>query len=347
MKKNLRIVLIASLGLFYFVSTAQPTITATGCNPVIGDHFDVVFSDYVNPGNSGVNQTWDLSSMAGTSSTITDVVSSSSTPYALNFPSSNIAFNSLVTNSSANTYTYYKTDSSVKQDYGFGNVSQSAIYSDPEDIMRFPYTYNDTYTDSWSRINNMGANTQSGYGTTNYTADGYGTLNTPAGTFTNVLRIHSVQNFTDSLYAFGMSFVSNCHQDAYYWYKDGIHCFLAYTTSFTTNNGTPWQEGGYLSDPTITTEVNDESAAINEYFLSPNPVAEKIKLSFSLTESKKVSVNIFNALGQNVQSEQTENGTQGSNTIELNVEALPEGIYFAQIIVDGKIAGTKRFVVSK
>jgi hypothetical protein len=38
---------------------------------------------------------------------------------------------------------------------------------------------------------------------------------------------------------------------------------------------------------------------------------------------------------------------QGLNNIQLDVATLPEGIYFAQIVLEGNIAATKRFVVSK
>ncbi|MCC6702640.1 MAG: T9SS type A sorting domain-containing protein [Fluviicola sp.] len=40
-------------------------------------------------------------------------------------------------------------------------------------------------------------------------------------------------------------------------------------------------------------------------------------------------------------------GFQGTNTIQLDVATLPEGIYFASIVLDGTTAATKRFVVAK
>jgi len=44
---------------------------------------------------------------------------------------------------------------------------------------------------------------------------------------------------------------------------------------------------------------------------------------------------------------QVADGFQGSNTLNLSVATLPDGIYFAQIFLDGEKAVTKRFIVNR
>ena len=70
-------------------------------------------------------------------------------------------------------------------------------------------------------------------------------------------------------------------------------------------------------------------------------------IDFTLTENKTVSVQVFNALGQKMDMNQQVDGFQGTNTIQLDVATLPEGIYFASIVLDGTTAATKRFVIAK
>ncbi len=341
MKKNVLSLITGSLIVLNSLSNAQPIITAAGINFVVGDQLNVVNATYVNPGSQGANQTWDLSAMVSSFTTQNVGVTASSTPYASNFTGATIALNQ----PAYGNYSYYKINSSAQQYYGYENVNGFQAYSDPEDMIRFPFTYNDTYIDPWSVTFLVSGTTKYRKGTTTVTADGYGTLITPAGSFTNVLRVHFVEDYIDSMNFSGSPAITNLHQEQYFWYKEGIHFALAEIYSASVNNGAPILSGTYLANPA--TGVNDLSNMISEYSLSPNPTSEQVKLNFTLTENKKVTINVFNALGQNIQLEQTENEMQGANTIELNVATLPEGIYFAQILLDGNVAGTKRFVVSK
>jgi hypothetical protein len=92
----------------------------------------------------------------------------------------------------------------------------------------------------------------------------------------------------------------------------------------------------------------DEIAGFNNnYTVYPVPASEQIKLDFTLSENKTVVARIYNTLGEQVQTEQTKSGVQGNNEIQIQIAELPEGIYFAQILLDGNVAGTKRFIVSK
>jgi hypothetical protein len=339
MTKKLLSLITGSYLLIYSVSNAQPILTATGINPVIGDNFNNVSSNYISPGNSGANQTWDLSSLTyNPSANPENAVAASSTPYAANFPNANLAFTSM-----GNSYDYYKTSSTAFQNYGYSTSNSNILaYTDPEDILRFPFTYNNTYTDSWGGTNTNGGQTDIAHGTTTVTADAYGTLITPAGTFANVLRLHVIIDQIDSTNN-TPTFI--LHEDLYEWYRNGIHNALAIAGSYSFGSGSPVPFSGYLANPSV--GVNDIENMISEYTISPNPASEQLTLNFALTENKNVNVKVINVLGQNIQMEQAAKGLQGANSIELNVAKLPEGIYFAQILLDGNVAGTRRFVVSK
>ncbi len=342
MKKPLLSLLSATFLMATAVSVAQPTLTATGINPVIGNTFTyTTTSTYFAQGSAGAGQTWNFATYTGTGGAATPVVSVGSTPSGSSFPAANISINN-----GGGTYTYQKTSSTAYQNYG--NVSSGGpvmSYSNPEDFLRFPFTYNNTYTDPWAVTFVNGGYTFYRTGHTVVTADAYGTLTTAAGTFTNVTRVRFHQIYQDSAY-FGTPYIITYDNDEYLWYKDGTHAALA--ASFTATNstgGSATQASFYLSSGLA--GVNELDQSLSAYNVYPNPAVNNITLGFNLTENKTVQTTIFNAVGQQVSIGQQADGIQGENTLTLDVSTLPEGIYFAQIMVEGNLAGTKRFVVTR
>jgi len=216
-------------------------------------------------------------------------------------------------------------------------------YSNFEDWMHFPFTYNNTYTDTWSATFVSGGYNFTRSGSTTVTADSYGTLITPNGTYTNVLRVHFVQVYQDSTYI-GTPYIITYNNDEYMWYKDGVHSALAAVFNLTTSASAPSSGGIYL---TGSVGINELPNYITSYSVFPNPAIDKITINFTLTENKKVDILLFNSLGQKMEINQNTNGFQGLNSVQLNVATLPKGIYFAQVLLDGNIAVTKRFVINK
>ncbi len=317
---------------------AQPTLTATGINPIMGETHTYASSAYVSPGTSGANQTWDLSSMSPTSSITYNFVSPSTTANGVSFPSSNMAW----TNTTG--VAYYNTSSSSWQNYGSYSNSNSVVmsYSDPEDLLHYPCQYNSTFTDSWGTQFTNGGYTFYRKGTTTVTADGYGTLITPTATYSNAMRIHFVEVYRDSATVGGSPYIINYTNDEYMWYKEGIHIQIAGVTSITYTGGTS-TGGFYLTDAVGIEESPIQQLSSN---LFPNPASDKISIDFSLTKNQNVDIRLINSMGQQVKTDYNTEGIQGNNIISLNIEDLPKGIYFIQLVVDENIAATKRFIKS-
>lgn len=338
MKKNLLKLMTGSLVIICSVSIAQPTLTATGVNPVIGENYTLNGSAYVSPGSAGASQTWNLSSMSGASAGITNVVAPSSTTYGSSFTTSTVA----AENSTAGTVNYLKTSSTAMQNSGIVSGTTVITYSNFEDYLHFPTNFSNTFTDSWAASFVSSGYTFYRTGTTTVTADSYGTLITPNGTYTNVTRIHFVQDYQDSAFI-GTPYVITYDNDQYMWYKDGIHVQIASVYTLTTSAGGPYTGGSYV----LGSLGIDDASFISASNVFPNPAVDQITVDFTLTENKSVTVQVFNALGQKMDLNQSAEGFTGANTIQLDVATLPEGIYFAQILLEGNIAATKRFVVAK
>lgn len=324
--------------LLFSISMAQPTLTATGINYMIGETHTLFNSSYVSPGNSGANQTWDLSSMTNAGQELTTVVAPSSTVNGSSFPHSNVALK----NSSGTMY--FKTSATALQNYGTSSSATIMAYTDPEDLLHFPFNFNDSYSDTWFAQFVSNGYTFYREGTTTLEADGYGTLITPGGTYTNALRLHLVQNYQDSISFDGFSNVITYDNDQYMWYKEGIHAQLAILYSLTSSSGGPFTGGNYIS---VSTGIDDLSDLTSSTNLFPNPASDKINLDISLTKTQKIDIRLFNYLGQQVEINKEIDGIQGVNNMQLDIRSLSKGIYFVQISLDGNIAFYKRFVISK
>jgi hypothetical protein len=74
----------------------------------------------------------------------------------------------------------------------------------------------------------------------------------------------------------------------------------------------------------------------------PNPGATVANVSLKLSQNRKLSVNVLNALGQQVLLKEV-NAFAGENQVMLDVNGLNAGIYFIQVNVDGTNF-TKKFI---
>jgi hypothetical protein len=340
MTKKLLNLISGSLFLMCSASIAQPTLTATGINPVIGESFTLNNSTAsISPGSAGASQTWDLSSMSGTSGGLTNVVDPSTTPNGTSFPGSNIAWS----NSTGGSVSYYKTSATALQLYGMIAGTTLMPYSNPEDFLHFPFAYTNTYSDPWAVQFLSGGYTFYRTGTTTVTADSYGTLITPNGTYSNVMRVHFVQDYQDSAYI-GTPYIITYYNDEYMWYKEGTHVQIAVVYNLTSSGGGPYTGGSYV---TGNVGIDNSMDFISSSNLFPNPASDIVTIDFTLTEAQKVEIRLFNNIGQRVEISKIADCTQGLNIMQLDIANIPEGIYFAQILLNGNVSGTSRFVIKK
>lgn len=330
--KNLLLSLtVAPIGLL-----AQPTLTATGINQVIGDQITSNNTQYVSPGSAGANQTWNLSSMSSSGSGTTTIVSPASTPNGSSFSNATIAMQS------GSTYAYYKTSASAWQYYGADNGSTVLAYSDPEDQLHYPFTFNNSFTDTWACTF---TNTYTFYrtGSSTVTDDGYGTLTTPDGTFTGVTRVHFVQTYQDSANISSVPYVITYSNDEYMWYLNGNHYPIAAVYTLTTSAGSPITGGLYLSNVVSGIEEQNGMSSLTMF---PTLASDNINFTYSVDAPSAVTISVYNEAGQ-LLMEIPQEAMVGENNISISVAELPAGNYFATIANGNAIPAVRKFVVSR
>lgn len=94
-----------------------------------------------------------------------------------------------------------------------------------------------------------------------------------------------------------------------------------------------------LGQPISGSEIKEVSAAqFNNYKLSPNPASDKVTITMNQTTYNS-QYSISNSLGQHLQQ-----GIVASPKQEINLSALPDGIYFMHLENDGKQYPVQKFI---
>jgi len=77
----------------------------------------------------------------------------------------------------------------------------------------------------------------------------------------------------------------------------------------------------------------------------PNPFNPKTRIDFTLPKASNIKAEIFNIAGQRVRGLIETNLSAGSNHLDLELNGLPNGFYFARIVIDGSYTVTKKLML--
>jgi hypothetical protein len=89
-------------------------------------------------------------------------------------------------------------------------------------------------------------------------------------------------------------------------------------------------------------DISKDEASLKVF---PNPTANLTNLSFNLSESKQVSIEVFDITGKRLIQEEMGQMVQGNQFIELDVANLPEGFYFLNLRLNDEVITKKISIV--
>lgn len=328
---NLKITLAISLLLLANSSFSQaPTLTAAGNSPTFGASWTFQNADTtgISEGPSGANITWNFSNAVASGAVVNNTyLDPASTPYIADFAGATIA-----SGGSGTPYAYMKITANDWKLMGTETSGYFFSMSDDEILMQFPLTYNGTFTDNVVGTSVIGGGASTSYrtGSISLLADAWGTVVTPAGAFSDCLRLKHIQHYADS----SNGFVTITDLTSYTWMKPNYigDVFQVYYISTTILGNTTYGKSvGYGTNvPSAINEIN--TVTLNLY---PNPADEKVLISFN--DQQKYQIDVLNTMGQVVStlSDVTFNG-------EIATDKLAAGIYFVKATgADGKSLNQK------
>ncbi len=316
MKKNYLFTII--LILFALGVVAQPVITYSGNAPQIGDHIytsAVPYGSSFDPGPAGGNQSWDFSDVQPIISMENIAIDPASTPNAADFPEATIAFSdpeNLI-------FSYSQITSSalihLGNDQGSGNVLP---YTDSRKEMQYPFSYNDTYSDTYSFASLSSVMLIHESGTITATANAWGSVKTPAGTYNSTLRVKKVMVFTDSVWNTegDLMNVTSDSFTSYEWYTATSHYFvLSIGVDSDGASSIAWTSSANgIKDNPLLSQIN----------VFPIPADNIINVKIAEGKSEDMVIDLISSSGKELKPLTK----TGNRQFSADISRLPSGIYF-------------------
>ena len=321
-----KLLLFSTAMIFGALSLCAQTITFSDMEPQIGSSYVQASSTYQEPGAAGQNQTWDFSQLPANSEFTTSVVDPAGQPGSAQFPTANVA---TVIDGLGQVGYSLAADNRIEI-VGLFAPSGSMSWPDPRTQIEFPLSYQATYTDTYERYAELGggaANQE--IGSTSAVVDGSGTLITPSGTFTDVLRIRTETTADVITLLNGDVIATTPFTDVTYnFVKAGFTTALLSLTNsdFSGQNST---SALYYVSGTLGL---DEVSPVSDLTLYPVPARDQLTVSFDLESSSPVQFNLFAIDGRLIGQLSNQILMQGKNTVELSIPAdISGGIYMLQL----------------
>lgn len=190
-----------------------------------------------------------------------------------------------------------------------------------------------TYT---LRVAITGADAADGYGFQSVLLYGDDDLN--AGSFGTPAAGIQVTPLNDRMYA-EHSMRSNSNVFTIDWTapESGVGDIRIYAGGNATNanNNVTGDQGTFLSSPVVinetgTSDVQDRLLTFDAIQISPNPTRTGTLISLDNSRPGRYSLNIFNAVGQNIHRESLDL-VRGSQSHWVDLSDQPDGLYFLQL----------------
>ena len=341
--------------LYFFIfaisvisASAQPTLTSAWC-PTSGLQIrQYNFSGNlgtVNEGPSGASQTWDLTQYSVTDSEVMSYVNPSTGLDASSFPSATDC-------ESYGLYEYDQLAGNVYQIIGHVQPPPYHIvttFTTPMTLLHFPVSFGQTLADtavSSAVETGQYPGTESGLYTIADTIDGYGTLITPAGTFTDVLRIKRVETDTISESSGG---ALGYHRIIYKWLSPAVNGVILanveHVIIFSTGqSGASTGDNGYYSE-LLPTGIGALTSDGTVWSIITQPATGHAELSITVSTATTASITISDMDGRHISQLQVALAS-GQNKVPVDLSAIADGIYIIKVSMYGQ-SSSKQLVVKQ
>lgn len=309
MKTNL-LPLVFATGLL----SAQTTITKAFNDPIIGETVNnVIINGTVDNSATGSNATFSNSHLTAGSASVT-AYSAPSTAEISSYPGTTIKMTG-----SGNTV-YYKASATKLEITALVTPDATLNFSTNNGtFIGYPAAFGYSESDNASGTFTSGAGSGNFSGTINISADASGTLLIGSKTYSNVLRIKSIQNFTLSIFGFPVGTVVNTS----YAYYDSVHKFplLSTLNAVITLQGNPQTTAAAQALDETFLAVSDVKLK-ERLHIYPNPAKDFIYVKGEVSNHTKAK--IYSLDGKLIKTTDVDSG-------KINVSELSPAAYFIEI----------------
>ena len=335
MKTNYASNVVAALLFTAFAgqAIAQPQITSAEMVPEIGTEHPMSQGFFLAQADGGANVTFPFGDMLPQSTMDLSVVGMNDVPQGGDLEG-DYAIKRDPENSPAD-YQVFAHDAMAQQviaNVSTGDMSLVVNYTDPADILRFPMSYGDSYSDTYESehtVNILGqdflykqiANMEVAY-------DAYGELILPSGAYEDVMRVSVGYETTVEIYLDGeLQQTLEFDQTDYYYYQDNNPMYLCLFSRVEPNTGEVQESAFYYSPATSGLESGIPGVSLSAY---PNPANDLLTLSIESGMERFLSIALYDTKGALVKSVDSRN-VSSVDRVDLNVGDLESGVYILRL----------------
>lgn len=301
-------------------------------SPTPGEVYVYHSGDYIFPGFTWEGGDMDFTSFTATGSNTRQFVAPSATTYGSSFSTSTVA-----EVAGPGAWGYYRASTTGFEQMGLATATYDLHCASGTDVVRYPMAYGDMFTDPYSCTGHTGGVPFTRTGEVDLQADGYGTLITPYGTYTNVLRIAIYDTYHDV----GSNIDYEGSVSSYLWYKPGIHVPLM--GIYDVEAEFVFEQYTWMLDPS---SIGVEEALRNGIGLDlfPNPATSSVTIEFG--GSGHLVCDLIDDAGRVVRTLDTGDHAPGIYRNEMDLSGLSAGLYTLRATDDHGGIGTKRLTIA-
>lgn len=314
---------------------AQPTINFPADAPTPGTAYAVKYGPYQAPGGAGSNQTWNFSALLADSASIVNIVAPASAPGGAAFPNATAA----IIAPDGNEFVQATSDGLFLLGTEF--FGQAVPFTQPAQYLAYPCTFQTGWEGTYAGVVDVFGISLDLNGTVFGFADGYGTLQLPEATITDVLRVR--RDDASVVESFLGNFELN--NTSYLFYKPGFGIPIM-EISLTVGDVFGAIELESLQWMDVTT------VGLSEHLLTgigveiyPNPATITAQVVFNMAGGRAATVELFDAQGRMVQQQGMNVANSGTQLVTLDLQDLMPGMYVLRVLDDNGRMGSTRLVV--
>lgn len=287
MKK--KITLFASAMILGSIAMAQPTLVYETHRLKAGNDNVMSYCEYMEPGISGENVVWDFSGLKFVKA-FTGYVAVPSSDAQQDFKTSNTELTEF------NSRFYFDIREDRIEQYGYSSADGrvQTHYTTPFIKMKYPFTYGDIYSGSFSGTTYYsGVETGSVSGTYTVEADAWGKLILPGGvSYSNTLRVKTEKSYVNA----SVNHPQEVTITTYRWYNSAYRYPLLVLTDFSVKsagNISFKNQAAYNNNAVGISPILEESVA-----LYPNPTSSDLMLEYDAVAAGTLTLRIFDKSGK-------------------------------------------------
>ena len=305
-----------------------------------GASFTMGVLNFSEAGAAGENMAWDYSSYVTVNSYNGQILSSSPSQFEDDFPNANWMLES------GGAQYYYNYGPDVFEYYGGVEGGVSYAYSDSEIYFPYPFSFGETWTDTFENVLNIFGVETHRSGVVSSEVNGYGTLDLPGG-----VHVEDVSRLSIS-----RVIVDNAKATGEVTYLIDLDMFYAGTTVVPMVTHTHFQviEGQDTATQDYTEILQSYLVAVDElqhietetdFSMFPNPASSKVQFVFAsraLTFNPIDAIQIRDITGRLIETLQL---ISGINSGVIDVSSWAKGVYTATSMRGLENISTKQLIV--